>query len=225
MTTHVERGQRTQAAPVREVVISDPRAIRALAHRARVEAMDELFASRGTRTATELAERCGLSPSAMSYHLRALEKYGLVERAESEGDARERRWRAAGDSLVVRPLGGSPTGTAAYVEMQLAQFRERLAAETSYRAEHRDEDPVAAGDLREIPYMNYGSLYLDAESTREFLERITELADEFESRSDDSHRDAEGGRRVYYLLSGLVDRGTQERPGADRAALEPGTQG
>lgn len=207
MTTHADGAPDSAAlAPVREVVISDPRAVRALAHRARVEALDELFASRGTRTATELAERCGLSPSAMSYHLRALEKYGLVERAASQGDARERRWRAAGDQLVVRPLGGSPTGTTAYVELQIAQFRERLSEEIAYRAEHQGEDPAVRGDLREIPYMNYGSLYLDAASEREFLERINDLADEFERRSDDAYRDAADGRRVYYLLSGLADR-------------------
>jgi DNA-binding transcriptional ArsR family regulator len=70
------------------VVITDPRAVRALAHKARVEALDELYAASGTRTATELAARCGLSPSAMSYHLRALDKYGRVEGAGWEGDAR-----------------------------------------------------------------------------------------------------------------------------------------
>ncbi len=37
---------------------------------------------------------CGLSPSATSYHLRALAKVGLVEEAPSRGDGRERVWRA-----------------------------------------------------------------------------------------------------------------------------------
>ena len=46
-------------------------------------------------TATECAEVCGLSPSATSYHLRALAKAGLVEEAPSRGDGRERVWRAA----------------------------------------------------------------------------------------------------------------------------------
>ena len=58
------------------VSITDPQAIRALAHDARLIVLDELFASQTTRTATELASMCSLTPSAMSYHLRALEKYG-----------------------------------------------------------------------------------------------------------------------------------------------------
>lgn len=198
-----DAGDTTSAAP-RRVVITDPRAVRALAHRARVEALDELFAASGTRTATELAARCGLSPSAMSYHLRALEKYGLVERAASEGDARERRWRAAGDQLVVRPGGGSEMGTAAYVDMQLDQFRQRLSEEISYRSAHRGEPEE--GDLQDLPFMNYGSLYLDAASEREFMERVQALAKEFEARADDANRSSADGKRVHYLLSALPDR-------------------
>jgi DNA-binding transcriptional ArsR family regulator len=186
------------------VVITDPRAVRALAHKARVEALDELYAASGTRTATELAARCGLSPSAMSYHLRALEKYGLVERAASEGDARERRWRAAGDQLVVRPGGGSETGTTAYVDMQLNQFRQKLSDEINFRSKHRGEPKE--GDLQDISFMNYGSLYLDAATEREFMERVQALAKEFEARADDANRSSEDGRRVHYLLSAIPDR-------------------
>src|SRR2546429_1193282 len=81
-------------------MLTDPRAIKALAHPARLAVIDELFAGRQL-TATECAEIAGLSPSAMSYHLRALEKWGIVERAEPSGDGRERPWRAAGESLVI----------------------------------------------------------------------------------------------------------------------------
>lgn len=199
-----------ETASSRRVVITDPRAVRALAHKARVEALDELYASRGTRTATDLAARCGLSPSAMSYHLRALEKYGLVERAASEGDARERRWQAAGDQLVVRPGGGSETGTGAYVDMQVSQFRERLAQEIGYRSAHRAAEEDESEDLQDLPFMNYGSLYLDAASEREFMERVEALSKEFEARADDANRSSADGRRVYYLLSALPDRSPRQ---------------
>ena len=80
--------------------LSDPGAIRALAHPARLAVIEELYAGREL-TATECAEIAGLSPSAMSYHLRSLEKAGIVERAELDGDGRERPWRAAGAYLQV----------------------------------------------------------------------------------------------------------------------------
>ena len=41
-----------------------------------------------------MAGLVGLSPSATSYHLRELAKYGLVEQAPSRGDGRERVWRS-----------------------------------------------------------------------------------------------------------------------------------
>ena len=79
--------------------ISDPKALRALAHAGRYAILEHLQ-GRGPATATECAEVAGLSPSACSYHLRLLARHGLVEPAEPdddpdrERDGRERVWRA-----------------------------------------------------------------------------------------------------------------------------------
>ena len=81
------------AAPL-PVTISDPQVMRALAHPARLGIMEHLGSTGDSVTATECAEVVGLSPSATSYHLRALARYGLVEQAPGRGDARERRWRS-----------------------------------------------------------------------------------------------------------------------------------
>ncbi|MET7673175.1 ArsR/SmtB family transcription factor [Micromonospora luteifusca] len=83
------------------MTISDPQVMRALAHPARIAIMEYLSSRESGGTATECAEIVGLSPSATSYHLRALAKFGLVEQAPSRGDARERVWRVATVSLVV----------------------------------------------------------------------------------------------------------------------------
>ncbi len=94
------------------VVISDPRAIRALAHPARVTTLHHLYAGE-VLTATECARLAGLTPSAMSYHLRALERWGLVRRAEAQGDGRERPWRAAAESMRVNSTHSPEARTAA----------------------------------------------------------------------------------------------------------------
>lgn len=73
--------------------IRDPKLMRALAHPARLAIMDYFYTGR-TGTATELAEVVRLSPSATSYHLRTLARWGLVEEAPSRGDGRERVWRS-----------------------------------------------------------------------------------------------------------------------------------
>jgi len=200
-------------APQRQVVISDPQAVRALAHSARIDVLDELYASGRARTATELAARSDLTPSAMSYHLRALEKYGLVERAASEGDARERRWRATGDQLVVSPIGGSPAGQAAYTDMQLAQLREHLMEEIAYRHEVRSHGEPGP----EHPFSAYGSLFLDEALEREFSERVFDLVREFEARATELDEDCAEVRRVVYEMAVLPDRSRERaaRGGTD----------
>ena len=78
--------------------LRDPRAMRALAHPARLAILERLSTD-GPSTATECAEVTGQSPSACSYHLRALAKWGLVEETEGD-DRRERRWRRLGPFVM-----------------------------------------------------------------------------------------------------------------------------
>jgi DNA-binding transcriptional ArsR family regulator len=81
------------------MTISDPAIMRALAHPARMQIMQYLTGTGAAVTATGCADVVGLSPSATSYHLRELARYGLVEQAPSRGDARERLWRSTVESL------------------------------------------------------------------------------------------------------------------------------
>lgn len=67
-----------------KVEITDPKAIRALAHAARLEVISELYATQVSHTATELAARTGLTPSAMSYHLRAPRSGGSLFRPRTQ---------------------------------------------------------------------------------------------------------------------------------------------
>jgi DNA-binding transcriptional ArsR family regulator len=83
-------------------IVRDVDALRALAHPDRLAILLFLLAA-PTRTATECAAEIGVSPSACSYHLRELERFGYVERADAQGDARTRPWRA---SAVGFTLGG-----------------------------------------------------------------------------------------------------------------------
>jgi DNA-binding transcriptional ArsR family regulator len=79
--------------------------MRALAHPARLALLDRLNHG-GPATATECADVVGLSPSAISYHLRALARAGLVEEAPGRGDGRERRWRRTSEGWEVNGVSG-----------------------------------------------------------------------------------------------------------------------
>ena len=64
--------------PGNPVKLTDPKMMRALAHPARIAIWTHI-GLRGSVTATECAEVAGLSPSACSYHLRTLARYGFIE--------------------------------------------------------------------------------------------------------------------------------------------------
>ena len=72
--------------------ITDPLALRALAHPLRLELV-ELLGALGQATAAVCARRLATSQASCSFHLRQLAKYGFVEQAPPSGDSRERPWR------------------------------------------------------------------------------------------------------------------------------------
>jgi DNA-binding transcriptional ArsR family regulator len=97
--------------PQRTVQLSNPRALRALAHPIRLELIS-LLRRGGPLTATQAGERIGESAASCSFHLRQLAKYGLVEEAGG-GRGRERPWRATAISTEWAARGGDDEADAA----------------------------------------------------------------------------------------------------------------
>ena len=155
-------------AKKKRVVISDPRAIRALAHPARQRVIDELYNGR-VLTATECAELAGLTPSAMSYHLRALERWGIVERAEESADGRERPWRAPAGSLVIKSQSSGAGRLAGHAMMRasvdrvLEQFEEIAA-----------DDP-----WDDVSSLSRSRLWLTHEEALQLVQELSDLVDRY----------------------------------------------
>jgi DNA-binding transcriptional ArsR family regulator len=84
--------------------LTDPTAIRALAHPVRLDLLDLLVAI-GPATAAQCGRVLGVSQASCSFHLRQLAKYGLVHDAGPGQDRRERRWQAADGNLTVAVAG------------------------------------------------------------------------------------------------------------------------
>ncbi|MEH1167802.1 winged helix-turn-helix domain-containing protein [Micromonospora sp. CPCC 205539] len=163
----------TEARPeLRRMRISDPQVMRALAHPARIAIMEYLNSREGGGTATECAEVAGLSPSATSYHLRALAKFGLVEQAPSRGDARERVWRASSPSVLV------DAGREADPEARAAE--QALVEAHAVRAMERTRDWMRrAGDeppeWYDVALFNDTLLLLTAEELAELNDAVLAL--------------------------------------------------
>lgn len=172
----------------KRVVLTDPRAIKALAHPARLAVIDELFAGREL-TATECAQIAGLSPSAMSYHLRALEKWGIVERAAASTDGRERPWRAAGEGLTID--SAEPRASAAAESAMVTRVLDHARRDLLEWLARDDRD---RDSWRDITAVSGGGRWLTDDEAEELAGAFNELLDKY-PRAPMSERPP-GARRV-----------------------------
>ncbi|MCM0675960.1 winged helix-turn-helix domain-containing protein [Micromonospora phytophila] len=167
----------------RRVTISDPQVMRALAHPARLAIMEHLSSLEGGATATECAEIAGLSPSATSYHLRALAKFGLIEEAPSRGDARERVWRSFSPSYTVEAgrSAGSEARAAelALVEAHTARFAQRTR---DWMRRAPDEPP----EWYDVAWFSDTLLLLTAEELATLNVAVKDLLDPYRRRARSS---------------------------------------
>ena len=88
----------TKLNAVGDVVLEDPRAMRALADPARL-ALHDALRRHGPAPASELAALVGADSRATAIHLEALEEVGLVERAGPAPDSEQVRWAAVGKGV------------------------------------------------------------------------------------------------------------------------------
>ncbi len=176
------------------VVLSDPRAIKALAHPARLAVIDEFFAGRRL-TATECAQIAGLSASAMSYHLRALEKWGIIRRSETTGDGRERPWEAAGDRLSID--SAEPRASAAGEAVLVARMLDRQRGETLDWFSEQNEETARWYDSLSI---SSGAYWLTHDEAQQVSEQLTALVASFEGRDLDARPAGSRRFRITYTV-------------------------
>ena len=143
--------------PGNPVELTDPRMMRALAHPARIAIWAHL-GLHGPATATECAEIAGLSPSACSYHLRTLARYGFVEEdLQSAADGRERPWRARVLAFSVDDVPGTPAATRVasrlLVENLRAAAEENRARYLTRRSEYPADWQAAAGETFSVAHV------------------------------------------------------------------------
>jgi DNA-binding transcriptional ArsR family regulator len=186
-------GSGTPGQPLR---LTDPRMMRALAHPARIAILQHLGLD-GPSTATECAAVAGLSPSACSYHLRALARYGFVEEDRaSAADGRQRPWRARLVSMsfdegdpdqpdAVRAAGQLLTAS------MLARFEE-------IREQYLDRAPRYTAEWRSIAGWHQDVVHVTAGEAAAVREQVQTLLAGYR-RADPADRPP-GAHRVHALL-------------------------
>jgi DNA-binding transcriptional ArsR family regulator len=175
--------------------LTDPRMMRALAHPARIAILTHL-GLHGPATATECADVAELSPSACSYHLRALARYGIVEEdTGSAADGRQRPWRVRMLWFSIDSTSSMPAATRLAGQMLTESFRadaeETRARYLNRQSEYPDDWQHALGELQDVAHVTPEELH---ELNREIVEVISRYR-----RLDPSER-PEGTLPVRLLL-------------------------
>jgi DNA-binding transcriptional ArsR family regulator len=178
-------------------VIKDAVLMRALAHPARISIVEHLGQVEAA-TATECAEVVGLSPSATSYHLRALAKAGLIEDAPGRGDGRERVWRAVVHGYTVR--------TDADADPETKQAERELIETFLTWEDTRVRQAVARIDLEprewsEASFFSEAALLMTADELRQFGEDLQAMLKPYKRRYRTDP--PEGVRAVSVQLRGF----------------------
>jgi len=177
-----------------KIVLSDPRAIRALAHPARLAIIEALF-SGDELTATECAALTGLSPSATSYHLKALERWGIVEAGQPRADGRDRPWKAKGRSIEVSSQ--VPRGTVLAESAVLETFLDRNRALVGEFLDHQASEPPEWRDAAELASSDY---WLTAEELAEVSQALRSVLQPYADRRRGSRPDKSRRVRVMRLI-------------------------
>lgn len=189
-------GPAESGTPERPLRMNDPRMMRALAHPARIAILQHLGLD-GPATATECAAVAGLSPSACSYHLRALARYGFVEEdLASAADGRQRPWRARIISMAFDE--GEPDQPDAVRAAGRLLTESLLARFEEIRAEYLDRAPRYTAQWREVAGWHQDVVHVTADEAAALREQVQALLAGYR-RIDPADRPP-GAHRVHALL-------------------------
>jgi predicted ArsR family transcriptional regulator len=177
--------------------ITDPKALRALAHPLRLSLL-ALLRAEGPLTATRAGELLGESSASCSFHLRQLAKYGLVEEAGG-GHGRERPWQATAMSTELPEIADNPEFDAAanlFFSIVLDRHMETAARWLEVKA----DEPA---EWQRASQLNDALLYLTAAELESLTEQVRALHDRYGDRLMSPELRPAGSRLVSFIQMGF----------------------
>jgi DNA-binding MarR family transcriptional regulator len=205
--------------------ITHPKAVLAIAHPLRMRLLGEL-SRRGTARAVDLAGALGEPANSVSFHLRQLAKYGVIEENPDRAEnGRERWWRQTSDrgfEIDLDAIRGAQGGDAAADTL-------RRVAEGHVLALHRTihSQPGASHSSREEPdgerrtiSDDFAVRLSDSELEQmrlEFEALLDRWTDASRANADDGHE-----RHAYYgVVMAAVERDIASTAYGSRKDLKP----
>lgn len=193
--------------------VTDPARLRALAHPVRIELFD-ILTERVEATATECAEITGESAASCSFHLRMLEKYGFVERAEARG--REKPWRIVARSWDMRPDRDSPASLRAMQELATLGLDAEWTRTRAFFAQ-ADEEP---DEWVQASTFTRSTFWATADELAQLSRDLQTITDRFAGRSADPSKRPEGAR--FSRMVAIANPEPWSSPFAGTAPMDAG---
>ena len=191
------------------VQLTDPRALRAVAHPTRLNLLSVLRRD-GPLTATQAGDRIGESPAGCSFHLRQLAKWGLVEEAGG-GRGRARPWRATavGHEWAARgPSGEAEEASDLLTRVVVERWFDESLNWVERRRDQSEEWSEAAILGDRMVYMTTGEL-------EELNRRIGKMLEPFARRVTDHAARPADARAVTFIQLGFPIDEEEPPPGPD----------
>ncbi|PWI08982.1 transcriptional regulator [Streptomyces sp. NWU339] len=191
-----------------DIEITDPQAMRALAHPVRLAILARLQRY-GPATATQLAPDVGATPTVTSWHLRHLAGFGLVRDSEPGPDRRQRRWEAVARGFRFEspqdPADEDGQSAARVLSQQMflhyAEVPSRWAAEI---------EPELEPEWRRLAGLANTRVVVSAEELAAIEDGIERLLAPYVTR-DPAERPADG--RCVRLMRYVLPEGAEEQTG------------
>lgn len=202
--------------PTQGAVARGPESIRALAHPLRLKILS-ILDKEDEVTATRCAQLTGESAASCSFHLRQLEKYGYVERAEVRG--KERPWRAAKGGFSVQPdleVPGSVEAAKAFAQLYFRQVFDELTDWVGKIEHDQPEWLYASTQTSSIFWATSAELH-------ELSREIEQLTHRFAGRGADPAKRPPGARRAHFF--GATHADVPEQPDVFEKPGPPETPG
>ncbi|MFI5801403.1 ArsR/SmtB family transcription factor [Streptomyces sp. NPDC051561] len=182
-----------------DIEITDPQAMRALAHPVRLAILDHLM-RQGPSTATKLAPDVGATPSVTSWHLRHLAGFGLVRDSEPGADRRQRTWEAVGRGFRFEaPEDPADEAGASAARLLSQQMFLRYADRPSRWA--AEVEPQLDAQWRQLSGLAHTRLVLSAEELAAVEDGIERLLAPYVTRAPaERPADGRGVQLMRYVL-------------------------
>lgn len=179
--------------PTRTLHLTDPKALRAVAHPVRLELLG-LLRMHGPLTASEAGRLIGESSGSCSFHLRQLARYGFIEEAGG-GRGRQKPWRATTQAMSWADDPDTPELRTASEQLNRVLVEKYFSWIARWLGRSADESPA----WRRAASVGDAGVYLTPAELTKLNDQIRSLLSEYDDRTRDPKTRPRGSRLVTFI--------------------------